>query len=144
MFGEDAKTASKILQIALTSRDKSKEEPVPMCGFPHFASETYITKLIKAGHKVAICEQMEDAKEAKGTEKGIIQRDVVRVITPGTHTPEHPKENNYILSFFPDGKNTASQQPMYQQESSLFMKRSSLLKTNSAGLNLRRFYILTP
>lgn len=104
MFGDDAKTASKILQIALTSRDKSKEEPVPMCGFPHFASETYITKLIKAGHKVAICEQMEDAKEAKGTEKGIIQRDVVRVITPGTHTPEHPKENNYILSFFPDGK----------------------------------------
>ncbi|MDP3259988.1 MAG: DNA mismatch repair protein MutS [Thermodesulfovibrionales bacterium] len=104
MFGDDAKTASKILQIALTSRDKSKEEPVPMCGFPHFASETYITKLIKAGHKVAICEQLEDAKEAKGTEKGIIQRDVVRVITPGTHTPEHPKENNYILSFFPDGK----------------------------------------
>lgn len=104
MFGDDAKTASKILQIALTSRDKSKEEPVPMCGFPHFASETYITKLIKAGHKVAICEQMEDAKDAKGTEKGIIQRDVVRVITPGTHTPEHPKENNYILSFFPDGK----------------------------------------
>ena len=104
MFGDDAKTASKILQIALTSRDKSKEEPVPMCGIPHFASETYITKLIKAGHKVAICEQMEDAKEAKGTEKGIIQRDVVRVITPGTHTPEHPKENNYILSFFPDGK----------------------------------------
>ena len=100
MFGEDARTASKILQIALTSRDKSKEEPVPMCGFPHFASETYITKLIKAGHKVAICEQMEDAKEAKGTEKGIIQRDVVRVITPGTHTPEHPKENNYIVSFF--------------------------------------------
>jgi len=100
MFGEDAKIASKILQIALTSRDKSKEEPIPMCGIPHFASETYITKLIKAGHKVAICEQMEDAKEAKG----LVQRDVVRVITPGTHTPEHPKENNYIVSFFPDGK----------------------------------------
>ncbi|MDO9287985.1 MAG: DNA mismatch repair protein MutS [Thermodesulfovibrionales bacterium] len=104
MFGEDARIASKILQIALTSRDKSKEEPMPMCGIPHFASETYITKLIKAGHKVAICEQMEDAKEAKGPEKGIIQRDVVRVITPGTHAPEHPKENNYIISFFPDGK----------------------------------------
>jgi len=100
MFGDDAKVASKILQIALTSRDKSKEEPMPMCGIPHFASETYITKLIKAGHKVAICEQMEDAKEAKG----IVQRDVVRVITPGTHTPEHPKENNFIISFFPDGK----------------------------------------
>ncbi len=111
MFGEDAKIASKILQIALTSRDKSKEEPVPMCGIPHFASETYITKLIKAGHRVAICEQLEDAKvgttrnrEAKGAEKGIIQRDVVRVITPGTHAPEHPKENNYILSFVSDGK----------------------------------------
>ena len=67
---------------------------------PHFASETYITKLIKAGHKVAICEQMEDPKRPRA-EKGIIQRDVVRVITPGTHAPEHPKENNYILSFFP-------------------------------------------
>ena len=104
MFGEDARIASKILQIALTSRDKSKEEPMPMCGIPHFASETYITKLIKAGHKVAICEQLEDAAVAKGPEKGIIQRDVVRVITPGTHTPEHPKENNYILSFFHDGR----------------------------------------
>ena len=144
MFGDDAKTASKILQIALTSRDKSKEEPMPMCGIPHFASETYITKLIKAGHKVAICEQMEDAKEAKGTEKGIIQRDVVRVITPGTHTPEHPKENNYILSFSLTAKETASRQPMYPQESSLFMKRPSLLRMNSAGLNLRKFYIPTP
>ena len=144
MFGEDAKTASKILQIALTSRDKSKEEPVPMCGFPHFASETYITKLIKAGHKVAICEQMEDAKEAKGTEKGIIQRDVVRVITPGTHTPEHPKENNYILSFFPDGKKHGIAAADVSTGNLLFMKRSSLLKTNSAGLNPRRYYILTP
>lgn len=111
MFGEDARVASKVLQIALTSRDKSKEEPMPMCGIPHFASETYISKLIKAGHKVAICEQLEDAKvdttrnrEAKGQEKGIIQRDVVRVITPGTHVPDHPKENSYIMSFFSDGK----------------------------------------
>jgi DNA mismatch repair protein MutS len=104
MFGEDARVASKILQIALTSRDKSKDEPMPMCGIPYFASETYIAKLIKAGYKVAVCEQLEDAKEAKGQEKGIIQRDVIRVITPGTHAPEHPKENNFILSFFPDGK----------------------------------------
>lgn len=100
MFGEDAKIASRILQIALTTRDKSKEDPVPMCGIPHFASETYITKLIRAGHKVAICEQLEDT----ATAKGIVQRDVVKVITPGTHAPEHPKENNYILSFFSDGR----------------------------------------
>ncbi len=99
MFGEDAEKASKILQIALTTRDKSKEEPIPMCGIPYFASESYISKLIKAGYKVAICEQMEDPKDAKG----IVQREVVRVITPGTHEPENPKENIYIMSIFPSG-----------------------------------------
>jgi DNA mismatch repair protein MutS len=99
MFGEDAKLASGILQIALTTRDRGKEDPVPMCGIPYFASETYISKLIRAGHKVAICEQMEDPREAKG----IVQREVVRVISPGTHTPEHPKLNNYIMSFAPEG-----------------------------------------
>lgn len=97
MFGEDARTASGILQIALTSRDRDKEDPVPMCGVPYFAVETYITKLIKAGLKVAICEQMEDPKQAKG----IVQREVVKVITPGTHMPEQPKENAYIMSIFP-------------------------------------------
>ncbi|MDI6802065.1 MAG: DNA mismatch repair protein MutS [Thermodesulfovibrionales bacterium] len=97
MFGEDAKIASSILQIALTSRDKSKDEPMPMCGVPYFSIDGYITKLIKAGHKVAICEQVEDPKLAKG----IVQREVIKVITPGTHTPEQPKENAYIMSIFP-------------------------------------------
>lgn len=97
MFGEDAEKASKILQIALTTREKSKEEPIPMCGVPYFASESYISKLIKAGYKVAICEQMEEPKEAKG----IVRRDIVKVITPGTHSPENPKENTYIISLFP-------------------------------------------
>ncbi|MBI3592358.1 MAG: DNA mismatch repair protein MutS, partial [Nitrospirae bacterium] len=100
MFGEDAKIASAILQIALTSRDKNKDDPTPMCGVPYFSVDAYISKLIKAGHKVAICEQVEDPKQAKGTEKGIIQREVIRVITPGTHTPEQPKENSYIMSIF--------------------------------------------
>ena len=99
MFGEDAEKASKILQIALTSRDKSKDNPLPMCGVPYFAAESYISKLIKAGHKVAVCEQTEDPKDAKG----IVAREVVRVITPGTHTPESPKENTYIISIFPSG-----------------------------------------
>jgi DNA mismatch repair protein MutS len=99
MFGEDAEKASRILQIALTTRDKSKEDPIPMCGIPYFASESYILKLVKAGYKVAICEQMEDPKEAKG----IVERDIVRVITPGTHAPENPKENAYIMSIFPSG-----------------------------------------
>ncbi|MBI5051003.1 MAG: DNA mismatch repair protein MutS [Nitrospirae bacterium] len=96
MFGQDAVTASKILQIALTTRDRGKDEPVPMCGVPYFTAETYITKLIKSGQKVAVCEQMEDPKEAKG----IVKRDVVKVFTPGTFLPEDSKENNYILSIF--------------------------------------------
>jgi DNA mismatch repair protein MutS len=97
MFDEDAEKASKVLQIALTTREKSKEEPIPLCGIPYFASESYVTKLIKAGYKVAICEQMEDPKEAKG----IVRRDVVKVITPGTHSPDNPKENAYIISLSP-------------------------------------------
>jgi len=97
MFGEDAEKASGILQIALTTRDRSKEEPIPMCGIPYFASESYISKLVKAGYKVAICEQMEDPKDAKG----IVKREVVKIITPGTHEPENPKENIYIMSIFP-------------------------------------------
>jgi DNA mismatch repair protein MutS len=95
MFGQDAIVASNILQITLTSRDKGKEDPTPMCGVPYFAAETYISKLIKAGHKVAICEQVEDPKEAKG----IVKREVVKVYTPGTFQPENPKENNYIIGF---------------------------------------------
>ncbi len=97
MFGEDAKVASRVLQIALTSRDKSKEDQIPMCGIPYFSADSYIAKLIKAGHKVAICEQVEDPKQAKG----IVQREVIKVITPGTHQPDQPKENTYIMSVFP-------------------------------------------
>lgn len=96
MFGQDAVTASEILQITLTSREKGKETPTPMCGVPHFAAENYISKLVKKGYKVAICEQIGDPKDTKG----IVKREVVRVVTPGTYLPEHPKENNYILSFF--------------------------------------------
>jgi DNA mismatch repair protein MutS len=99
MFGEDAEKASKILQIALTTRDKSKEDPVPMCGVPYFAAESYIAKLIRAGQKVAICEQMEEPNDTKP----IIERDIVRVITPGTLTPDNPKENSYLMSLFPSG-----------------------------------------
>ncbi|MBC8412304.1 MAG: DNA mismatch repair protein MutS [Nitrospira sp.] len=96
MFGPDAVTAARVLQITLTSRDKGKENPMPMCGIPHFTSEGYIAKLVKAGHKVAICEQVSDPKESKG----IVKREVVKVVTPGTHLPDNPKENNFILSFF--------------------------------------------
>jgi DNA mismatch repair protein MutS len=85
MFYEDAKIGSKILEIALTSRDKNKEEAVPLCGVPYHAATSYIAKLIRAGWKVAVCEQMEDPKQARlQPGGGIVKREVVRVITPGT------------------------------------------------------------
>jgi len=83
MFGEDAKTASQELDIVLTTRDRNKENPeerTPMCGVPYHSSEAYIARLIAKGYKVAICEQMEDPALAKG----LVERDIVRIITPGT------------------------------------------------------------
>ena len=84
MFGDDAKTASRELDLMLTTRDKDKtksfEEKVPMCGIPYHASDAYIARLIAKGYKVAICEQTEDPAQAKG----LVKRDIIRVITPGT------------------------------------------------------------
>ncbi|MBT5631153.1 MAG: DNA mismatch repair protein MutS, partial [Nitrospina sp.] len=98
MFNEDAKTASRILQIALTARNK-KSNPVPMCGIPHHSANLYITKLLKAGKKVAICEQTEDPKFAKG----LVKREVVRIITPGTTLDDNnldPKCDQFIASLY--------------------------------------------
>jgi len=95
MFFEDAVLASKLLDITLTSRDKGREDSVPLCGFPWHAASSYIAKLIGKGHKVAICEQMEDPRFAKG----IVKREVVRVITPGLVVdPDNleAKENNFL------------------------------------------------
>ncbi len=95
MFFEDALTAAPILEITLTSRNKSKEDAVPLCGFPYHAAAAYITKLVEKGFKVAICEQVEDPKNAKG----IVKRDVIRVITPGLVVDEEnlkAGENNYL------------------------------------------------
>jgi DNA mismatch repair protein MutS len=103
MFYEDAFIASRILDIALTSRDKNKDSAVPMCGIPWHSADFYIAKLIKAGHKVAICEQIEDPKLAKG----IVQRKVIRVITPGTFTETtqiNPKEHQYLCAVIVSGK----------------------------------------
>ncbi|MEK6560294.1 MAG: DNA mismatch repair protein MutS, partial [Nitrospirota bacterium] len=97
MFFDDAVTASKILEIALTTRDKRNENPIPMCGIPYHAADSYLPKLIRAGHKVAICEQTEDP----ATAKGIVRREVIRVVSPGTVLDGNlleSKENNYIAS----------------------------------------------
>lgn len=95
MFFDDAKTASQILNITLTSREAGKNNRVPMCGLPYHAAESYIAKLIKAGKKVAICEQVEDAKAAKG----LVKREVIRTITPGnvlSPTLLEDKVQNYL------------------------------------------------
>jgi len=105
MFYEDAVVASKILEIALTTRDKRADDPVPMCGIPYHAVNSYLPKLIREGYKVAICEQMEDPALAKG----IVRREVIRVITPGTLLDTDmldSRENNFIIAFYPDKKAT--------------------------------------
>jgi DNA mismatch repair protein MutS len=97
MFFEDAHTASKILDIALTSRNRSEESSVPLCGVPYHSVEPYIQKLLDAGHKVAVCEQVEDP----ATAKGVVKREVVRVITPGTVTAVEALDargNNFLAA----------------------------------------------
>ncbi|HWI40789.1 MAG TPA: DNA mismatch repair protein MutS, partial [Verrucomicrobiae bacterium] len=104
MFLDDAVKASRILDIALTSRNKNSDgDDVPLCGIPYHSCTPYISKLIEAGEKVAICEQVEDPKAAKG----IVRREVVRIITPGlVAEPDNlsPKENNFLLSLYPSGR----------------------------------------
>ncbi len=98
MFFDDAKEASRVLEITLTKRDAKKEDPIPMCGVPYHSADVYIETLINNGYKVAICEQMEDAKQTKG----MVRREVVRIVTPGTVMDQggvDEKQNNYILSF---------------------------------------------
>jgi len=97
MFFEDAVTASRVLDITLTSRNKNREDAIPLCGFPHHAASSYIAKLIEKGFKVAVCEQMEDPKAAKG----VVKREVTRVVTPGLVLDTEnldAKENNYLAA----------------------------------------------
>ncbi|HUL31175.1 MAG TPA: DNA mismatch repair protein MutS, partial [Thermodesulfobacteriota bacterium] len=103
MFFEDARLGSRELDIALTSRDKGQKDSVPLCGVPYFAVETYISKLLQKGYKVALCDQVEDPKFAKG----IVKREVVRVFTPGLVTDAiqlGTGENNYLMGFDAEGE----------------------------------------
>ena len=102
MFFDDAITASRELELTLTGKDCGQEERAPMCGIPFHAAEVYISRLIGKGYKVAICEQLEDPKFAKG----IVKRDVIRVVTPGTVIESNmldEKKNNYIMSIYKNG-----------------------------------------
>jgi DNA mismatch repair protein MutS len=103
MFMDDAVLASRLLDITLTSRNKGAADEVPLCGIPYHSCQPYIAKLVQHGHKVAICEQVEDPKAAKG----IVRREVVRIITPGlvvdTDTLD-PRRNNYLAALAPGGE----------------------------------------
>ena len=97
MFYEDAEEVSQLLELTLTSRNKNADDPIPMCGIPHHAAQGYIDTLIEKGYKVAVCEQVEDPK----TTKGMVKREVVQLVTPGTRlaTGEGAsRENNYLTA----------------------------------------------
>ncbi len=106
MFYEDARVASRVLEITLTSRDRNKENGVPMCGVPVHAADSYLTRLVQAGYRVAVCDQVEDPRKAKG----LVKREVIRVVTPGLLTAEGslgPKSNNFTVSICQDGQKGA-------------------------------------
>ena len=97
LFLEDAKVAARVLGLTLTSRDKDSENPTAMAGFPHHQLDSYLHKLIKAGYRAAVCEQMEDPKQAKG----LVKREITRVVSAGTLTDEgllDPREANYVAA----------------------------------------------
>ena len=102
MFFDDAVNVSRELELTLTGKDCGQDERAPMCGIPYHAAENYIAKLIEKGYKVAICEQLEDPKLAKG----IVKRDVIKVVTPGTVVESsllEEKKNNYIMAIYKEG-----------------------------------------
>ena len=106
LFFDDAERAARLLDLTLTTRSKKDEEQIPMCGVPHHSVQPYIARLLGAGLKVAICEQMEDPSHAKG----IVAREVIRVLTPGTVTEEDwldPRRPNYLAAICRDGSGYA-------------------------------------
>ena len=135
LFFEDAKTASRELELTLTGKDCGLEERAPMCGVPFHSVNAYIEKLIAKGYKVAICEQMEDPALAKG----LVDRDVVRVITAGTVTDPamlEDKANNYLMCVYIDGKNAGiaytdvSTGEFFVMEPQINMLRAEIARVN--------------
>ena len=102
MFFDDAVRVSKELELTLTGKQCGLEERAPMCGVPFHAADTYVAKLVEKGYKVAICEQVEDP----ATAKGLVKREVIKIVTPGTLTSSSmlkENENNYLASIYADG-----------------------------------------
>src|SRR5215467_4354307 len=97
LFYEDAVVAARELEITLTSRNKERGAAIPMCGVPYHSAESYIARLVQKGHRVAICDQMEDPRIAKK----LVKREITRIVTPGTAMDANlvkPRENNYLAA----------------------------------------------
>lgn len=125
MFFDDAKLVSRELELTLTGKSCGLEERAPMCGVPFHSAETYINRLIEKGYKVAICEQMEDP----ATAKGLVKRDVIRVVTPGTVIEQSMLDecrNNYILSVCMDGEHAGLAFADVSTVSFIYMKSKKL------------------
>ena len=106
-FYEDAKTCSKVLGLTLTSRDKGSTNPIPLAGVPYHAVDGYLKKMLQAGYRVAVCEQVEDPKKARG----VVKRDVVRIVTPGTLTDDmllEDKKDNFLCAIDVGAKGSAA------------------------------------
>jgi DNA mismatch repair protein MutS len=107
LFFDDAVTAARELEITLTSRNKEKDQPIPMCGVPYHSAENYIARLTQKGYRVAICDQMESPGSFNpGSAKKLVRREVTRIVTPGTNMNAsvlRSRENNFLGAVMPDG-----------------------------------------
>lgn len=147
LFFEDAYVASKALDIALTRRGKGKDgEDIPMCGVPAHASDNYVARLIRQGHRVAICEQTEDASARKT--KGPLTRDVVRIITPGTLTEEallEASQNNFLTALMPEsGKGAIGLASIDISTGDFFVESTSLALLETVLARLKPGELLLP
>jgi DNA mismatch repair protein MutS len=107
LFFDDARAVAPLLELTLTARQKGTESEAPMCGVPHHAVEGYVAKLLRLGHKVALCDQVEDPAEAKG----LVKREVTRVFTPGTLSDAallDGKQGNYLAALVWEGESGAA------------------------------------
>jgi DNA mismatch repair protein MutS len=148
LFFEDAIIAAHDLDIALTKRGKHGEQDVPMCGVPFHAYESYLTKLITKGHKVAICEQLEDPETArKRGAKGALRRDVIRVVTPGTLTEEallSARKNNFLIGLSPLQRGEVAIASLDLSTGSFFIEKSTVLLLSSVLARLQPAEISLP
>ena len=137
MFGDDAITASKILGIALTCRNKSSENQIPLCGIPYHSYMPYLVKLLKAGKKVAICEQLEDPRFAKG----VVKRGVTRVVTPATALEDEANitfDNNFLLSLYAELESVyIAAIDVTTGETFLKTIKASKLESSSLGIDVK-------